>query len=72
VAEPERSRVIYVTQDTTVREQRWLVIDVPFGLISPPSIMLHEPMRGPVVFYHASAYRLERLVPEEAKEHARG
>jgi hypothetical protein len=53
--EPERSRVVYVTPDSS----QWLVLDIPFGLVAPPTISVHRPpLYGPVEFYHASAYNL--------------
>jgi hypothetical protein len=60
MTDPERIKVIYVTADSS----QWLTIDMPFGLISPPTIELHKPLIGPVVFYHASAYQLR--IPKEA------
>jgi hypothetical protein len=60
VSDPERNRAVYVTADSG----RWLAIDFPFGLITPPSIELHQPMAGPVTFYLAESYRLP--IPPEA------
>jgi hypothetical protein len=57
----ERNRVIYVTADAS----DWLAIDVPFGLITPPTIELHQPLVGSVEFYHADSYRL--TIPKEAQ-----
>lgn|GEM_PF-3564185 len=57
---PERTAAVYVTSDSSA----WARLDVPFGLVTPPVIELYKPMAGPVLFYHASAYRL--AVPEEA------
>lgn len=59
--EPERSIVVYVTADST----RWLLIDVPSGLITPPVLALHKPFEGPADFFYASSYRLP--VPAEAE-----
>jgi ribosomal protein L37E len=50
----ERTEVFYVTSDSSL----WLRVNVPHGLITPPTIELHKPMAGPVVFYHASSYKL--------------
>lgn len=62
---PERSRVVYVTQDGT---GRWLCIDVPSGLITPPTLTIHKPLEGPVEFFYAQCYGL--TVPREAAEAA--
>jgi hypothetical protein len=59
--DPERNRIVYVTADSS----QWIVIDVPFGLITPPTIELHRPLVGAVMFYHASGHRLR--VPAEAE-----
>ena len=56
----ERYRVVYVTADST----QWAAIDVPDGLIAPPTIELHMPSVGPVSFFYASCHRLP--IPEEA------
>lgn len=56
----ERNRTVYVTADGS----DWLVIDVPFGLITPPTIGLHRPMVGAVEFFHATSHRLP--IPTEA------
>ena len=56
----ERNRVVYVTADQT----DLVVIDFPFGLISPPILELHRPMAGAVQFFYAECYRLP--IPEEA------
>lgn len=58
-----RTRVVYVTNETPAR---WLLIDVPMGLITPPTIELHKPLAGPVVLYHADSYSLP--VPDEARQ----
>ena len=58
--DPERNKIIYVTADS----QQWVVINVPFGMITPPTIELHIPLQGPVTFYYASCYQLR--VPDEA------
>ena len=55
MSEPERSRVVYVTSDGT---GQWLGIDVPFGMITPPTITIHRPLGGAVDFYYASCYKL--------------
>ena len=66
MSEPERGRTVYVTSDGS----QWLAIEYPFGLITPPTIelpetiSLHRPLVGPVIFYHASAYKLP--IPPEA------
>lgn len=49
---------------------RWLNIQHPDGLVTPPVIELHEPMAGPVAFYYAECYGLP--VPLEAREAAKG
>jgi hypothetical protein len=59
--EPERNKIIYVTADLS----SWAILDEPFGLISPPTIELHEPQVGTVTFYNASSYQLH--IPAEAK-----
>jgi hypothetical protein len=59
-AEPERNRIVFVTSDSSL----WLAIDVPFGMITPPTIELHVPLKGSVVFYNAESYQLR--IPEEA------
>jgi len=61
MTEPARSRVVYVTNDGT---GRWLVLDVPFGLITPPTLEIHKPMEGAVEFFYAQCYGLP--VPAEA------
>jgi hypothetical protein len=53
--EPERGEWVYVTTETPPRVMR---VDLPFGLIAPPTIDLHQPTVGPVTFYHASSYGL--------------
>jgi len=58
----ERNRIVYVTSDAS----DWLAVDVPFGLITPPTIQLHRPLAGPVEFYHADSYRLP--IPGEAAQ----
>jgi hypothetical protein len=60
MSDPERNRIVYVTSDSSL----WLAIDVPFGMITPPTIELHVPLKGSVTFYHSSGYQLR--VPEEA------
>ena len=59
--EPERTRIVYVTADGS----QWMRVDVPFGLITPPTFLLHKPLIGPVEFFDAESYNLS--VPEEAK-----
>lgn len=61
MSEPDRTRTVYVTQDGT---GRWLIIDVPRGLIMPPTLSLHNPLVGPVEFFYAQCYKLP--VPDEA------
>ena len=63
--EPERHRKVYVTSDSSL----WLVLDEPFGLISPPTIELHRPQVGTVTFYDADGYQLR--IPSEARKVAR-
>jgi hypothetical protein len=58
--DPERMRVVYVTADSS----QWMAVDVPFGLISPPTYELHRPLVGPVTFYDAKGHRLR--IPREA------
>jgi hypothetical protein len=62
MSDPKRGRWVYVTPDSS----RWLAIDLPFGLIAPPTITLHEPLAGPVEFYLAESHRLP-IPPEAAK-----
>ena len=65
---PERTEVIYVTADSS----QWLRLDVPFGLISPPTfelpktIDLLKPLVGPVTFYDAECFQLP--VPPAARQ----
>lgn len=59
--EPERTEVVYVTPDSA----QWARLSVPFGLVSPPMIDLHQLLRGPVRFYHADSYKLP--VPPDAR-----
>jgi hypothetical protein len=61
VSDPERGTWIYVTADS----RQWLKLDLPFGLIAPPILELHQPLAGPVLFYYAEGYQLP--VPEEAR-----
>jgi hypothetical protein len=61
MSDRERGTWIYVTSDS----QLWLKVDLPFGLIAPPTIDLHRPMVGLVKFYHADSYQLP--VPAEAR-----
>ena len=61
--EPDRGHMVYVTQDGT---GRWMTAGYPFGLIPPPTIELHKPLGGPVVFYAATMYGLP--VPAEAQQ----
>lgn len=50
----ERFRAVYVTADSS----KWTVIDVPHGLITPPTIELHMPSVGTVIFLKASGHSL--------------
>lgn len=59
--DPERNKIIYVTADSSY----WMIIDVPFGMISPPTIELHRPHLGPITFQDAVGYQLP--IPPEAK-----
>ena len=61
--DPERNRVVYVTQDSS----KWAVLDVPFGMITPPIIEIHQPMVGTDKFYYADCYQL-RIPPEAEAE----
>ena len=61
MADPGRGQWIYVTADSS----EWLRVDLPFGLIAPPTITLHRPLAGPVEFFYADAYKLR--IPEAAK-----
>lgn len=56
----ERFRAVYVSADST----QWASLDVPHGLITPPTIELHMPSVGTVTLYKASGHKLP--VPEEA------
>lgn len=60
-----RHKVIYVTSDS----QHWTILDVPDGVVTPPTLTLHVPLAGPLEFYYADCYRLP--YPAEAKEAAR-
>lgn len=53
--------ITYVTADGI----QWLNLNKPHGLISPPTITLHQPSVGPVVFYNADGYQLN--IPKEAR-----
>ena len=59
--------MVYVTNDGT---GRWLVIDVPHGLITPPTLTLHQPLEGPAEFFFAECYGL--AIPGEAQQAASG
>ncbi len=52
MAEPERVSVVYVTQNG----KDWLKVSLPTGLVPPPSIELHKPLSGPVVFWYAECW----------------
>jgi hypothetical protein len=61
--EPERNKVIFVTADSS----QWMVVNIPFGMILPPTIEVIQPLlTDPVVFYYAETHRLR--IPSEAKE----
>ncbi len=60
--DPERNRVVYVTQDGT----KWAVLDVPFGMITPPIIEIHQPTVATFKFYYADCYQLP--IPREAEK----
>ena len=64
MSDPERNRIVYVTADSS----QWVVINVPFGLITPPTIELQRPLVGSILFYHASGYQLR--VPVQAEVEA--
>lgn len=66
MTDPERNMVVYVTSDSS----QWMVLDMKFGFISPPTIDLHVPQVGPLQFYNASSYGLH--VPPEATESLQG
>lgn len=57
---------MYVTESG----DQWLVLDVPRGVIAPPTIEPHRPMAGAVTFYWADCYKLP--VPAEAAAAAAG
>lgn len=59
-----RNRVVYVTNDGV----EWLVLDVPSGLVTPPTITIHQPLAGPVEFFYAECYGL--AIPAEAAAQA--
>jgi hypothetical protein len=61
-----RTRAVYVDPVT----DGWAVLDVPFGLVTPPTVTVHWPAVGPVVFFHASSYGFP--VPEEARRAVEG
>lgn len=48
----ERKQWTYATADGRMS----LTVDAAFGLIMPPTIAAHIPMRGPLEFYHAQSY----------------
>jgi hypothetical protein len=60
--DPERNKIIYVTADSS----QWVVINIPFGMITPPTIELHIPLKGGVTFYYADCYP-SLHIPSEAK-----
>lgn len=60
VEEPDRGRVVYLAPDG-----RWVIVDVPFGLIPPPTIVIHEPLVATHTFYYADMYNLP--VPPDAR-----
>lgn len=66
MADPKRSQVVYVTADGS----QWMRVDVPFGLITPPTLTFHKPLAGPVEFFYAECYGLP--IPQEARESSRG
>jgi hypothetical protein len=53
----------------TANGDQWLVLDVPRGVIAPPTIGSHQPTAGAVTFYWADCYKLP--VPAEAAAAAR-
>lgn len=59
----ERNRIVYVTADSS----QWAAIDIPDGLIPPPTIDLHQPQVGTFTFYYADCYPSIR-VPSEARK----
>lgn len=71
MSNPERGRVVYVTSSSLLKnkagadDEQWLIMDVPFGLITPPMVKIWRPMVGEVVFYHASSYQVP--VPAAAR-----
>lgn len=64
MADPVRSQVTFATRDGS----QALVVDAPAGIILPPVIEAHVPLRGPLVFYYASAYK----IPVEPETLTRG
>jgi hypothetical protein len=62
MTDPERTNRIYVTADSS----QWARLSVPFGLIAPPTIELHKPLSGTIMFYDSDGYNLP--VPTEARK----
>jgi hypothetical protein len=54
---------IYVTQE---KDAQWIRLAHPGGLVPPPTLTLHKPLEGPVVFYYAECYGLP--IPAEARK----
>jgi hypothetical protein len=60
--DPERNQIVYVTGDNL----QWAILDVPFGMIAPPTIEIHQPTVRSFTFYYADCYA-ELHVPSEAE-----
>lgn len=59
----ERNRIIYVTADSS----QWAAIDIPDGMIPPPTIDIHQPLVGTAIFYLADCYPALRIPSEALK-----
>jgi hypothetical protein len=53
---------VYVT---TGQPPEWLLIDVPSGMITPPTFEIHRPLVGAATFYYADCYSLP--IPKDAR-----
>jgi hypothetical protein len=55
MTDPKRTKVTYVTAD----RQNAITLDIPFGVITPPTIECRIPLVGYLTFYFASCYRIK-------------
>jgi len=60
--DPKRTEVIYVSADSSL----YAKLSIPYGMISPPMIDIHQPEVGTFTFYHAICYNLP--IPKDAKK----